>query len=393
MATQTTDRLRLTNTHASGKLRVLMVTAHFFPAMGGIETHVYEVGRRLAHAGVDVTVLTTMPQGVHAHFPLPRETESNGMQIIRVNAWSHTSDLCIAPQVYAVIKEGSWDLVHCQGIHTLVPPLAMLAAKQARLPFIVTFHTGGHSSSLRTKVRSTQWKVLRPLLANAEHLIGVSQFEANHFRDLLHLPAQQFTVIPNGAELPAVQYSSMETPDHTLIVSVGRLERYKGHQHMITALPKIRERRPDAQLLILGAGPYETSLRKLAHKVGVAEQVEIRAVPAGNRQEMASILSQASLVALMSEYEAHPVAVMEALSLQRPVLGIHAAGLQELAERGLIRTMPLNSTPEEVAAAALQQIEEPLVPTHLTLPTWGECMDKLLTVYESVALKRQLQVA
>jgi len=59
----------------------------------------------------------------------------------------------------------------------------------------------------------------------------------------------------------------------------------------------------------------------------------------------------------------------------------------------LIRTIPLNSTPEEVAAAALQQIEEPLVPTQLTLPTWDECMDKLLAVYESVALKRPLQAA
>jgi glycosyltransferase involved in cell wall biosynthesis len=266
----------------------------------------------------------------------------------------------------------------------------MLAAKQAHLPFVVTFHTGGHSSSLRAKVRSTQWKILRPLLTNAEHLIGVSQFEANYFRDLLRLPAQQFSVIPNGAALPAVPHPPVEAPDRTLIISVGRLERYKGHQHMITALPKIREQRPDAQLLILGAGPYETSLRKLVQKVGVTEQVEIRAVPAGNRQEMASILSQASLVALMSEYEAHPVAVMEALALQRPVLGIHTAGLQELAEQGLIRTIPLNSTPEEVAAAALQQIEKPLIPTQLTLPTWDECTNKLLAVYESVALKRQL---
>ena len=372
-------------------LRLLMVSAHYFPEMGGIETHIYEVGRRLIQKGVDVTVLTTMPQ--HALAQLPRETENEGMRIIRVNAWSHTSDLCIAPEVYSVIKKGTWDLVHCQGIHTMIAPLAMFAAKRAHIPFVLTFHTGGHSSSLRNKVRSTQWQVLRPLLANAEYLIGVSHFEADYFRNVLHLPARRFTVIPNGTALPAVQLLPEEKADSTLIVSLGRLERYKGHQHMITALPKIREQRPDTRLLILGAGSYESSLRKLAQKVGVAEQVEIRAIPASDRQAMSRTLLQASLVALLSDYEAHPIAVMEALSLQRPVLGTHTAGQRELAEQGLIRTIPLHSPPEVIAAAALEQIERPLIPRPFVLPTWDECAEKLLAVYESIYPKRQLRAS
>jgi glycosyltransferase involved in cell wall biosynthesis len=386
-----------------------MVSAHYFPEMGGIETHVYEVGRRLVRKGINVTVLTTMPQrssvqltfcslcgrrqgkGVESLGAAPaqimRETESEGMKIMRVNAWRHTSDLCIAPEVYPVIKEGNWDLVHCQGIHTLVPPLAMLAANRANIPFVVTFHTGGHSSWLRNKLRGAQWQMLLPLLANAKHLIGVSRFEADYFRDVLHLPARQFSVIPNGMTLPEMPQLAKKTADSTLIVSLGRLERYKGHQHMITALPKIREQRPDTRLLILGAGSYESSLYKLAQKVGVAEHVEIRAIPATDRQAMSSALSQASLVALLSEYEAHPIAVMEALSLQRPVLGIHTAGQRELAEQGLIRTIALHSPPEVVAAAALEQIEKPLIPEHFVLPTWDECAEKLLAVYESIYAK------
>ena len=378
------------NMRARG-LSVLMVSAHYFPTMGGIETHVYEVARRLVKKGVEVTILTTMPR--HTFAQMPREAESEGMRIIRVNAWSHTSDFCIAPQIYPAIKAGAWDIVHCQGIHTIVPPLAMLGARRARIPFVVTFHTGGHSSSLRNKVRSTQWHVLRPLLAGAEHLIGVSRFEAEYFRNMLQLPARRFSVIPNGATLQAPTGQAGATAGETLIVSPGRLERYKGHQHMISALPKIRERRPDARLLILGAGPYESSLRKLAQDSGVAESVEIRAIPASDRQAMARTLSQASLVALMSEYEAHPVAVMEALSLRRPVLGIDTAGQRELAAQGLIRTVPLHSTAEVIAAAALEQIERPFIPQRITLPTWDECAEKLLNVYESVSSKRELRAS
>ncbi len=136
--------MKKTRARGLNALSVLMVSAHYFPTMGGIETHVYEVARRLVQKGVDVTILTTMPQ--HAFAQMPREAESEGMRILRVNAWTHTSDLCIAPEVYPVIKAGDWDLVHCQGIHTIVPPLAMLGARRARIPFVVTFHTGGHSS-------------------------------------------------------------------------------------------------------------------------------------------------------------------------------------------------------------------------------------------------------
>jgi glycosyltransferase involved in cell wall biosynthesis len=236
-----------------------------------------------------------------------------------------------------------------------------------------------------------QWRLLRPLLACASKLIGVSHFEADYFRQKLRLPSRQFTIIPNGSTLPALAPASPARASQTLIVSIGRLEKYKGHQRVIAALPKIRERSPDARLLILGAGPYEASLRQLAQQTGISEHVEIRAVPAGDRRGMAEILSQAALVALLSEYEAHPVAVMEALALRRPVLAADTSGLREIAQQGLARAIPLHSTPEEVARAALQQLEEPLLPpTHFALPTWDDCARQLYDIYADVAVRREL---
>jgi len=372
-------------------LSVLMVTPRYFPYIGGTETHVYEVGRRLAGKGVDVTLLTTTPYT--SSTSLPRDEMIEGMHVIRIRAWPSQRDYYIAPEIYAIIEHGEWDLVHCQGCHTFVPPLAMLAAKKAQIPYIVTFHSGGHSSSFRTSIRGVQWQLLRPLFAGAAKLIGVSHFEVDHFRKVLRLPTQQFTVIPNGATLLSLAHCSSRTATQSLIVSIGRLERYKGHQHMITALPKIREQRPGAHLLIVGSGPYEAALHQLAQKVGVAEHVEIRSVPASDRQQMAEILSQAMLVALLSEYEAHPIAVIEALALRRPVLVANTSGLRELAERGLARAVSLNSSPEAIAVAALQQIEEPLVPAQCTLPTWDDCSQQLQSIYNSVCAGGREQCA
>jgi len=131
-------------------------------------------------------------------------------------------------------------------------------------------------------------------------------------------------------------------------------------------------------------GPYEPTLRKLVRNVGLEKHVEIHAVPAGDRQSMAQVLSQAALVALLSEYEAHPIAVMEALALRRPVLVADTSGLREIAEQGLACAVPLNSKPEEIAQAVLQQLEHPLIPpAHLALPTWDECVRQLQIVYRT----------
>ena len=42
-------------------MRILFVASRAYPYIGGLETYVYEVSRRLAAAGVDITVLSTDP--------------------------------------------------------------------------------------------------------------------------------------------------------------------------------------------------------------------------------------------------------------------------------------------------------------------------------------------
>src|SRR5437016_4013818 len=98
-------------------MRVLLVASSYLPHMGGLETHVYEVGRRLARAGVEVTILTTDLSG-----RLPTIEKSEDMEIRRVRAWPTNRDYYFAPDIYGIVTNGSWDLVHCQGFHNLVPP-------------------------------------------------------------------------------------------------------------------------------------------------------------------------------------------------------------------------------------------------------------------------------
>ena len=239
-------------------LRVLQVTPRVAPHVGGVETHVREVVSRLSAHDVESAILTTDETR-----RLPPRAELDGVPVIRAAAWPRGRDLLFAPEVFTGVQRGNWDVVHVQSYHTLVAPLAMTAAARARIPYVVTFHGGGHSSRLRNAIRGPQLRLLRPLLARARALVSVAEFEIEHYGAALGLPRGRFVTIPNGADLPA---PSAEAPPISgrLIVSSGRLERYKGHERVLRAVPHVLAAIPDAWLWIAGAGPRESELHRLA---------------------------------------------------------------------------------------------------------------------------------
>ena len=268
-----------------------MPTPSYLPHVGGVERYVATLSRGLVERGVRVTVLTTDPPRTEA----PHERVDD-VEILRVPAYPRSRDYYFAPELYRIVRRGTWDLVHVQSYSTLVAPLAMLAARRAHVPYVLTFHS--------SRLRRSQWAVLRPLLARADRLVALARFEIDLYGRALKLPRERFTLIRTGVDLPgngaAPPSGDRKAP---VIASVGRLERYKGHHRLIEALPEIIRRTPDARIWIAGSGPYEQALKRKARELGVAEQVEIRAVPADDRRAMADELSRVALVVLFSDAE------------------------------------------------------------------------------------------
>ena len=66
----------------------------------------------------------------------------------------------------------------------------------------------------------------------------------------------------------------------------------------------------------------------------MADRVSIRFIPPVDRALMGQVIASAGVMTLLSDYEAHPVAVMEALTAGRPAVVSRTSGLTELADLG-----------------------------------------------------------
>jgi glycosyltransferase involved in cell wall biosynthesis len=191
-------------------------------------------------------------------------------------------------------------------------------------------------------------------------------------------------LIRNGAEPLPFDDSLPEASGSPLVCSVGRLERYKGHHRLIAAMPTLLKIRPSAHLAVIGRGPYEGQLHRLAARLEVDHAVTFTAFDSTRRSALGTLIRSSDVVALLSDYEAHPVALLEALALGRKVVVAATSGLTELASDGVVTTVPLNVHPTVLAAVLANVAARPDAPAP-ELPTWDDCVNDLLGVYADVA--------
>lgn len=359
-----------------------MATAVYVPYPGGTAIHTHEVATRLVALGADVTVVGTSPS--------PRfepERHEGGLRILCVRSWPQRRDYYVAPRLGRLLRDCGADVIHLQGYHTAVAPVVMLTALRAAIPYVVTLHSGGHSSRLRRKIRPLQAWLLRPLLVRASRIIAVSAFEADLFARRLRLPRSAFTIIPSGVDLPPGPPQAPD-PGPPLILSIGRVESYKGFQRVIEALPALHRVHPGTRLRIAGSGPYEGELRQLAERLGVADRLEIEEVPHHRRDEMAALVRRSWVVANLSQYESQGLAMQEALALGRPLVVSDSGVIDEFRGHANLRTVDADADGDAIAATIVELLAAPLA-SPPALPTWERCAATLLQTYEETLAERR----
>jgi len=187
--------------------------------------------------------------------------------------------------------------------------------------------------------------VSRPMLEekvrDAAFVVTISRFNRDFLRE--HVAAASETPIEivrcgvaTEAFVPAAPPAAGEP---FTIACVARLERKKGHRHLLDACAALVARGIDVRCRLLGDGAERTVLEARARSIGLGARVEF--LGAGSRDRVREVIASAHVVVLPSVVDESgradgvPVSLMEAMAMARPVVTTRVTGIPELVEDGV----------------------------------------------------------
>jgi len=108
----------------------------------------------------------------------------------------------------------------------------------------------------------------------------------------------------------------------SVIVSVGRLVRGKGHRYLVDAMTIVAQRHPNAALVLVGDGPERGRLEQQVGDLALTDRVCF----AGKRPDIPALLAMSALFVLPSFSEGIPIALIEAMAAGTPVVATAVSG-------------------------------------------------------------------
>jgi len=229
-------------------------------------------------------------------------------------------------------------IVHTQGRGD---PFGRLAALLARVPAVVSTTA---MISTRYDV-DERWRraLYRAIDFTTDRLVDryivVNRGSVDVLTDRHGVPRSRVVVIPNGIELerydPVRARGSdwrerLGVPDDAILVGgIGRLTAQKGFDDLIRAFAAID--RPDVWLAIAGDGPDWEELRELARMFDVSGRVLIP----GFVDDVPGLLAALDLFVLSSRQEGHPMVMLEAMAMAKPVVATGIPGVGDTIADGV----------------------------------------------------------
>lgn len=177
-------------------------------------------------------------------------------------------------------------------------------------------------------IRSRGIRLLKRLTVPrlAAHL-AVGSASARSIEEICGRPRGSVRVVPNGVPIRSPAEPPRRSASAEFVVGgVGRLHRQKGFDVLVRAVARL----PGTHLVLVGDGPERASLEHLADRLGVADRVSVT----GWVETVSGWLSIVDVLAMPSRFEGLPLALLEAMLAERPVVGTDVGSIGDALRHG-----------------------------------------------------------
>lgn len=339
---------------ASSRRRVLHVVRRYAPLLGGTETYVRDLAEAQALLGHSVTVVTLDHDvtGVVSD-RLPRVEERNGVRVVRLPGVG-SRRFALTSRPWTLAREISTaHVVHLHDIRFMTGLVCLLARLRGRRVFVHThgllFHTKFAARLKRFLMRTYYGPVLR--LSRAT-IVADSGADRDILLGLVPYLAGRVLLLDDAIRLDWL-LDLPRTPVPGRVVAFGRISETKRLDRLIAALSAVR----DADWHLWLAGAEEPSERRRledqARDLGVTSRISWRGVYTD--QELAEMLSSATVAAFPSPGEGFGLALLEAMASGTPVVANDIPAHRGVLGESLTETV-VDFGDRQAAAAELERL-------------------------------------
>jgi phosphatidylinositol alpha-1,6-mannosyltransferase len=347
----------------------LVLSEHFLPDQGGTITWLMQTYSRYDPKEVVFVV------GQHSHAQLvdpelPFQVQRIPMKVADwdpsrpASLWQYVG---MVRRVYKVCRHYKVRQIHCMKVFS-EGLVAWWIQQISSIPYLLYAH--GEEILFARTSRKLSWLMPKiyqhagAIIANSHHTKKILLEEVGIRPEKIHVihPGVNVNDFRVTDEMISSVRQRHKLESSPVLLTVGRLQRRKGQDMVIKALPLITKRFPNVKYVIVGAGEEQTALRKLTHDLGVKEQVIfVGQVP---ESELAAYFAACDVFIMPNrqigpDIEGFGMVFLEAGAAGKPVIGGKSGGTGEAIAEGVTGIRVNGSCVEEIATAVIALLMDP----------------------------------
>jgi glycosyltransferase involved in cell wall biosynthesis len=281
---------------------------------------------------------------------LALRAQENGIEV-RAVKMRKSFDLGAIWQIMRVIREERVDVVNTHSGRDSI--LAGIAARLSRLKPVIV-----RTRHLALPITSKFTYSVLP-----HQVVTVSEYVRQYLIGL-GIREDHITAVPTGVDLsrfdPMTEAGTLKRElnldaNSPLVGTIAILRFKKGHHVLLEAIPRILEAVPDAIFVFAGDGPQHENIAQVIGEKNLGSHVLLL----GLRRDVPNVLKSIDLFALPTLEEALGTAFVEAMAMEKPVIGTRVGGVPEVVHEGENGLLVNPGDPTGLANAIIRLLSNP----------------------------------
>ena len=394
------------NKKEKGQLSVLLISDFFYPKVGGVEVHIYQLAVSLIRLGCKVTVLTHhrknrqgikyMGNGIKVYFtPLMTLLDDSSLPILY-------DDLKILREICYIERV---DIIHCHQSSSSLSLEGIFHSKMLGVNVVLSEHSLYGFSFLD---EASLNKVIRTFFVDIDEVISVSHVATENLilRGMIN-PKIAHTIPnaidntkfrpPNEKELKEMEKKKIKEgkEDIITIVSISRQAERKGTDLLIEVIPEICKQMPNVNFIIGGDGPKKKLLDVMVDALGLKDRVKLTGfLP---HQKVRDEMIKGQIYLNTSLTESFCIAIVEAASAGLYTIATDVGGVGEVLPEYMVKLVKPDK--ESIINAIkgtiknYENLKEKTKDNYKVLKSiynWDKVAKKTILVYQRALKKKDL---